>query len=100
VNLRLRLAIALKYRHDEDTAPRVLASGQGRTADRMLALADEHDIPVHEDMALAEALSPVPVGETIPPELYAAIAEVLAMLVRMDAAMHRRLTGVTFARPS
>ena len=92
MNLRLRLAVALKYRHQEDEAPRVLASGKGHLATRMIESALDHDIPLHEDASLADSLSDVAPGETIPTPLFAAVAEVLGMLHRTDASL-RRLMG-------
>ncbi len=99
VNLRLRLAIALKYQHQDDPAPKVVASGQGFAAQRLIETAQDHAIPIHQDADLAEALAPLPAGQFIPPELYAAVAEVLAMLVRLDASLRNSSRGVTFARP-
>lgn len=99
VNLRLRLAIALKYQHQDDPAPKVVASGQGHAAQRLIETAQEHAVPIHQDADLAEALAPLPAGQFIPPELYAAVAEVLAMLVRLDASLRNPTRGVTFARP-
>lgn len=100
VNLRLRLAIALKYQHEEDAAPRVLASAQGYQAEHLISIADQNAIPVHEDSDLARALAPVPIGQAIPTELYSAVAEVLALLVRMDFTLRNRTSNVNFASPT
>lgn len=97
MNPRLRLAIALKYKHLEDAAPKVIASGQGFQADRILDLAEANQIPVHQDPLLAQGLSDLPPGRYIPPELYAAVAEVLAMLMRMDSGLRNSYDNVTFA---
>ncbi|MEW8028391.1 MAG: EscU/YscU/HrcU family type III secretion system export apparatus switch protein [Candidatus Thiodiazotropha sp.] len=70
------LAIALKY--DGENAPRLTAKGRGELADRILALADEHAIPLHEDAELAALLSQIPLGDEIPESLYRAVAEVIA----------------------
>ncbi|HHQ41989.1 MAG TPA: type III secretion protein [Chromatiales bacterium] len=75
---RGRRAVALRY--DGRGAPRVTAAGGGALAERIVAAAREHGVPLHEDPALAEALAAVPVGEEIPPELYVAVAEVLAFV--------------------
>jgi flagellar biosynthesis protein len=99
VNLRLRLAVALKYEHENDSAPRIVASGHGHQADSILSLAERHQVPIHQDGLLAEQLAPMPVGYFIPPELYAAVAEVLAMLVRMDGALRNTPGRITLARP-
>ncbi|MEJ2608581.1 MAG: EscU/YscU/HrcU family type III secretion system export apparatus switch protein [Candidatus Thiodiazotropha sp.] len=70
------LAIALKY--DGENAPRLTAKGRGDLAEKILALAEEHDIPLHEDAELAALLSQIPLGDEIPQALYRAIAEVIA----------------------
>ena len=70
------LAVALKY--DGENAPRLTAKGRGQLADRILTLADEHDIPLHEDAELAALLSQIPLGDEIPEALYRAVAEVIA----------------------
>ena len=70
------LAIALHY--DGETAPRITASGGGEVAERILALAREHDVPMHEDPQLAAVLAQIPLGEEIPEALYRAVAEVIA----------------------
>ena len=70
------LAIALQY--DGENAPRITASGGGEMAERILALAKEHDVPLHEDPQLAALLAQIPLGEEIPEALYRAVAEVIA----------------------
>jgi flagellar biosynthesis protein len=70
------LAIALKY--DGENAPRLTAKGRGELANRLLALAQENDVPLHEDAELAALLSQIPLGEEIPESLYRAVAEVIA----------------------
>lgn len=73
-------AAALAYTPGEEGAPRVVASGQGRVAEKILALAREHGIPIHEDPALAAALAAVNPGAEIPPELYSVVASVLVYI--------------------
>ncbi len=70
------VAIALNY--DGENAPRLTAKGRGELAQRILALAEEHDVPLHEDPELAALLSQLPLGEEIPQALYRAVAEVIA----------------------
>jgi flagellar biosynthesis protein len=70
------LAIALKY--DGENAPRLTAKGRGDLASRILALADEYAVPLHEDAELAALLSQIPLGDEIPEALYRAVAEVIA----------------------
>ncbi|RDH85791.1 MAG: flagellar protein FhlB [endosymbiont of Escarpia spicata] len=75
-NSKPDLAIALNY--DGENAPKLSAKGRGEVAERILALAEEHDVPLHEDAELAALLSQIPLGDEIPEALYRAIAEVIA----------------------
>lgn len=84
-------AIALQYDPD-DVAPKVLATGQGEIADRIIEKAKEEDIPIHKDDKLAAALSKLEIGDAIPPELYEVVAEVLVFVDSMDK-LKGRLDG-------
>jgi flagellar biosynthesis protein len=79
-----KAAVALGYDPKQGQAPKVLAAGQGEVAEAILRTAREHGVPVHTDHPLAGALVRLEAGEFIPPELYAAVAEVLAFLWRTD----------------
>src|SRR6478736_2010677 len=72
-----RRAAALRYDADAGAAPRVVASGAGEVARRIVELAAEQGIPVREEPALAEALARLELEQEIPPELFVAVAEVL-----------------------
>lgn len=76
-------AIALSYDPDEE-APRVLASGKGALAERIIERAKEADVPVHKDDRLADTLSRLEIGDMIPPELYEVVAEILVFVDAMD----------------
>lgn len=78
-----KIAVALQYNPDED-APRVIASGKGILAEKILDTAKESDVPVYEDEGLAKTLSNLELGEAIPPELYGVVAEILVFVDRMD----------------
>lgn len=78
------LAVALRYQHGEDEAPRVVASGRGPIAERILALAKEHGIAVREDADLAEMLEAVGVGEHIPVAAFAVVAEILFHILKAN----------------
>ena len=78
-------AAALRYRHGHDAVPVVLATGQGWVAGYMEQLAREHNIPVHRDPRLAEALARLAPGTAIPPRLYEAVARILAFVLELDA---------------
>lgn len=77
-------AAALQYDQDRDRAPRLVARGDGHVADRILALAREHGIPVHEDRGLVDVLARLDLGSEIPPELYRAVAEIIAFVYRLQ----------------
>lgn len=70
--------MALRYIPEERDAPHVVAAGLGTLAERIIAAAREHGVPVYEDEKLVAALARVEIGREIPPELYLAVAEVLA----------------------
>ncbi|KJV06254.1 EscU/YscU/HrcU family type III secretion system export apparatus switch protein [Methylocucumis oryzae] len=70
------LAVALQY--DGSNAPRVTAKGKGKTAEEIIAIAEQHDIPLHTDIVLVDMLAKIPLGDEIPRELYLAVAEVIA----------------------
>ena len=73
---RLR-ATALRYQAGDGRAPKVLATGAGEIARRILEVAEEHGIPVKSDPALAEALGRLERAREIPEDLFNAVAEVL-----------------------
>lgn len=76
-------AIALSYDPDEE-APRVIASGRGELAERIISRAKEADIPIHQDNKLADTLSRLDIGDMIPPELYEVVAEIIVFVDAMD----------------
>lgn len=76
-------AVALRYNKETDSAPRVVAKGRGGVAEKILQIAKEYNIPLKEDPVLVEALSTLDLYQEIPPELYRAVAEVLAFVYRL-----------------
>ena len=76
-------AVALGYNRSRDNAPKVLASGAGEIANKIISLAKEHDIPIKEDPDLIEILSKVEVDQEIPPNLYKAVAEIFSFLYKI-----------------
>lgn len=80
---KIKQAIALEY-DPADNAPRVIASGKGIVAERIIEKAKEADIPVHRDDKLANTLSRLDIGDMIPPELYEVVAEILVFVDAMD----------------
>ena len=81
-----RRAAALSYDPQVDRAPRLVARGDGHLADRILALAREHGIPIHEDRTLVDLLARLDVDTEIPPELYRVVAEIIAFVFRVQRA--------------
>jgi len=78
------LAIALRYEPVESDAPMVLAKGKRAVAEKIRAVAEEHDIPLVEDKPLARAMyDRVEPGEQIPMEFFTAVAEILAYVYRL-----------------
>jgi flagellar biosynthesis protein len=92
-------AVALRYRAGADPAPRVAAAGTGPVAERILALAREHDVPLREDPDLVEALAALDLGALVPPELYEVIAEVLAWAYRINAEFAATTRGTLSPAP-
>ncbi len=82
---KAKQAIALEY-DPSDEAPRVVASGRGILAEKIIEKARESNVPIHRDDKLADTLSRLDIGEMIPPELYEIVAEIL---VFVDAVDHR-----------
>lgn len=78
-------AVALKYDAAEYATPEVVASGRGHIAEKIIALARTHGVYIKEDPDLVEVLARLDIGEVIPPELYAVVAEILAFVYRVNA---------------
>lgn len=78
-----KTAVALKYEMGDD-APRVVASGKGILADKIIDKANETSVPVYKDDKLAKSLASLEIGEAIPPELYEVVAEILVFVDNMD----------------
>ncbi len=82
-NQKPNTAVAISYDPSED-APKVIASGKGYLADKIIERAKEADIPLHQDEKLAKTLSKLEIGAMIPPELYEVVAEILVFVDKMD----------------
>lgn len=78
------VAAAIAYDEDRDTAPRVTARGRGGAAEKIIALARKHGVPIKEDPALAQILSRLDIDEQIPVELYRAVAEILVFVYALN----------------
>jgi flagellar biosynthesis protein len=77
-------AVALQYEIGQDRAPRITAKGRGYVAEKIIELAKQHHIPLHEDREMVQVLDALDLDMEIPPELFRAVAEVLAFIYRMN----------------
>jgi flagellar biosynthesis protein len=77
-------AVALRYDKDKDHAPKVIAKGRGKIAEKILEIAKAHNLPLYEDKNLVQILEALELETEIPPELYRAVAEVLAFIYRLN----------------
>ncbi|MBD3317178.1 MAG: hypothetical protein GF344_15435 [Chitinivibrionales bacterium] len=82
-------AVALRYRAEKEGAPRVVAKGEGELARRIQEVARNSGVPLRHDDDLVELLAQVDVDREIPPELYAAVAEMLSWIYRANDTMKR-----------
>lgn len=82
----VKKAAALAYNPGENNAPKVIASGKGIIAEKIVEKAREQKIPVVEDAHLADTLVKVRLGSEIPEEMYEVVAEVLSFISRVDEA--------------
>lgn len=77
-------AIALRYNSDDNIAPKVVAKGAGFMADKIITTAKQNAVPVYPNKTLTGMLMAVDIDREIPPELYQAVAEILAYVYRVD----------------
>jgi flagellar biosynthesis protein len=80
----VKKAAALSYETDGDGAPKVVAKGKGFVAEKIIALANSHNIPLYEDQDLVKILEAMDLNTEIPPDLYRAVAEVLVFIYRLN----------------
>lgn len=85
-----RIAVALEYEFGNRGAPRIVATGKGKVAERILELAAQHGIPTRQDGALAKMLSIVDLESEIPPEAMLAVAEIMAQIFIMNGRLAER----------
>ncbi|ANE33980.1 FlhB-like flagellar biosynthesis protein [Campylobacter hyointestinalis] len=79
---KIKKAVALGYNKKKDNAPKVLASGKGEVASKIIEAARKYEIPIKEDSDLVEILSKVDINQEIPSNLYKAVAEIFSFLYR------------------
>ncbi len=80
----IKKAAALKYDMDKDSAPKVVAKGQGETAKNIIKIAEANDLPIKKDEDLVELLSKIDVDREIPTEMYKAVAEIFSFIYEMS----------------
>lgn len=78
-----RTAVAIEYVPGE-AAPKILATGKGAVADKIIEKAKESNVPTYKDNKLADTLSKLKIGDMIPPELYEVVAEILVFVNDID----------------
>ncbi len=78
-----KVSVALEYTPGEQ-APKIIASGRGIIAEKIIEKAKEADVPVYEDSKLANTLAKLEIGDMIPPELYGVVAEILVFVDDCD----------------
>lgn len=83
-------AVAIKYNKMQENAPTVIAKGAGFVAEQILSTAKKHSVPVYQNKTLTSMLMAVDLDREIPPELYQAVAEVLAYIYYIDKRMAKR----------
>jgi flagellar biosynthesis protein len=83
VHQHLRQAVALRYDSENEQAPCVVAKGRGVIAEKIIAAAKTHGIPLVADPDMSRALGEMDLGAEIPPEFYLAVAEILAFVYRL-----------------
>lgn len=91
-------AVALKY--DGKQAPKVTATGSGITAEEIIALALEHEIPLYENPELVELLAQLQLGDEIPRALYVIIAELIAFAYHIQGKTPAGWENYPVNRPS
>ena len=82
---KIKKAVALRYDSDSASAPKITAKGEGHIAEKIIEIAEKHGIPVKDDPDLIEVLSRLDIKEEIPPEIYVAVAELLAFVYSMNS---------------
>jgi len=92
-------AVAVRY-DSQDAAPRVVAKGYGNVAETIIRTAREHDLYVHESPELVNLLMQVDLDTQIPPQLYVAIAELLAWIYALEEKTLAEVTGSISAEHS
>ena len=87
-----KTAVAIEYVPGE-AAPKILATGKGQVAEKIIEKAKESNVPLYKDNKLADTLSRLQIGDMIPPEIYEVVAEILVFVDDMDR-MKAKIDGM------
>lgn len=79
----MKKAVALRYDHQKESAPRVIAKGKGESAENIIKIAELHNLPIRKDEDLVELLSKVELDREVPEKLYVAVAEVFSFIYKI-----------------
>ena len=77
-------AAALRYDTQKENAPRLVAKGEGKTAENIIKIAELNDLPIKKDEDLIELLSNVELDKEVPDALYKAVAEVFSFVYKVS----------------
>ncbi|MCX2717213.1 EscU/YscU/HrcU family type III secretion system export apparatus switch protein [Helicobacter sp. MIT 21-1697] len=84
--MKNKKAVALAYNAQNDSAPRVVAKGKNELALKIIAKAQEFDVPLFANALLVESLLQIPLDSHIPPQMYNAVVEVFVWLLQCEKA--------------
>jgi len=87
------IAVAVKYDPAVSDAPKVMASGQGTIARKIMDIAEENGIPIQESPELAATLAAVPHGENIPVETFGIVADIITFLMKSDQKLAKKINN-------
>jgi flagellar biosynthesis protein len=79
-----KYAVSLEYDGQKNKAPKVSAKGQGPIAEKIISLAQQHNIPIKEDPDLVQILSQIDINQEIPPSIYKVVAELLTFVYQIN----------------
>lgn len=86
-------AVAILYDEAKGSAPRIVASGKGPVAEKIIETARAAGVHIQEDPNLVELLAKIPIGNEIPVELYQTVAEVLAFVYKINEKFKAKMGG-------
>jgi len=80
----MKKAAALRYDTTKESAPRVVAKGEGQVAENIIKIAELHNLPIKKDEDLIELLSKVELDKEVPQALYKAVAELFSFIYKIS----------------